>query len=396
MVSFFHIQFEIMKLSLSWNAFDQNISNPDNLRWISSDSGNNFADVFLITNNQQKIGAHRSVLKRGSLYFEEQLEKETKLISVDLVKYEDLVAMLDFMYLGKCEVEVAHLESFLSSAKQLALVGLQQDAAADHDANNKTECDEEPIKIEPEDEKHGDEPILDVDTKTMTEEHETKTFHISQNSGNKRRYRVDQSKHICSVCKKYFAKGAHLRNHMVTHNGERSHSCDQCGKAFLQDAHLKSHMMIHKGSLPYSCHLCERTFRQNPHLKIHIMTHTGEKPYTCEECGKSFARANAFKEHKLNHTGEKPETCPKCSKTFISRQTLRKHLYTHNKLGSKVCPLCGKNISQGGYLRVHMKVHENGKPHKCGQCNKSFVRSFRLRVHEKTHSNAKEEIYKGM
>ena len=83
-----------MKLSLSWNAFDPNISNPDNLRWISSDSGNNFADVFLITNNQQKIGAHRLVLKRGSLYFEEQLEKETKLISVDLVKYEDLVASM--------------------------------------------------------------------------------------------------------------------------------------------------------------------------------------------------------------------------------------------------------------------------------------------------------------
>ena len=382
-----------MKLSLSWNGFDQNISNPDNLKWTSCDSRKNFADVFVTTNNQEKIGAHRSVLKHGSKYFQEKLENQTKLISIDKVKYEDLMAMMDFVYNGKCEVEVGNLERFLASAKELALVGLQQGAAAKD--TNQTEYNEEPVKAEPEeDEKQGDESILNVDTKQS--DHETKTFDTLKNRGHKRQYSVDQSKHICSVCKKYFAKSEHLRKHVITHTGERSHSCDQCGKAFFQDAHLKSHMLIHKGTFPYSCHLCEKSFRQNPHLKIHVMTHTGEKPYTCEECGKSFARTNAFKEHKLIHTGEMTETCPKCFKTFISRQTLNKHLYTHNKLGSKVCTFCGKNISQGGYLRVHMKVHENGKPHKCGQCNKSFVRSFRLRVHENTHNTAKKEVLEGM
>ena len=385
-----------MKLSLSWNGFDQTILNPDNLKWISCDYGKNFADIFVTTNNnQEKIGAHGSVLKHGSKYFQEKLENQSKLIIVGMVKYEDLLAMMDFMYHGKCEVEVAHLERFLASAKDLSLVGLQQNATAAKDKNNKTEYHEESIKSEPEDDNNGgDKSNLDVDTKQS--DLETKTFDKIQeflpNSyidsckrEHKRQYKVDQTKHNCSVCEKYFAKGAHLRNHMVTHSGKRCHNCDQCGKAFFQDAHLKSHMLIHKGALPYPCHLCDRPFRQHSHLKIHIMTHTGEKPYTCEECGKSFARTNAFKEHKLIHTGEMTETCPKCFKTFISRQTLNKHLYTHNKLGSKVCTLCGKNISQGGYLRVHMKVHEYGKSHKCSQCNKSFVRSFRLRIHEKTH-----------
>ena len=384
-------QFEIMKLLLSWNGFDQNISNPDNLKWILCDSSKNFADIsVVITNNQQKIGAHRLVLKHGSKYFQEKLENPTELISVDMVKHDDLMAMMDFMYFGKCEVEVGHLERFLASAKELALVGLEQDAAAKD--TNQTEYDEEPVKAEPEeDEKQGDGLISNVDTEQS--DHETKkTIDKFKKPHQKRQYSVDQSKHICSVCKKYFAKSEHLRNHMITHTGERSHNCDQCGKAFFQDAHLKSHMLIHKGTLPYSCNLCKKSFRQNPHLKIHIMTHTGEKPYTCEECGKCFARKNAFKEHKLSHTGERPETCPKCSKTFISRQSLKKHLYTHNKLGSKVCTLCGKNISQGGYLRVHMKVHEHGKSHKCSQCNKSFVRSFRLKIHEKTHGSAKQEI----
>ena len=138
-----------MKLSLSWNGFDQNISNPDDLKWISSDSGENLPDVFLITKNQQKIGAHRSVLRHGSKYFQDHVEK---FISIDtMVRYEDLVTMLDFMYTGKCEVEVANLERFLASAKQLALVGLKQDTpeAAD-DINDKTEFNEEPIKSEPE------------------------------------------------------------------------------------------------------------------------------------------------------------------------------------------------------------------------------------------------------
>ena len=394
-----NVQFEIMKLLLSWKGFDQKVSNPADLKWLSCDSGENYSDVFLMTNNAEKIGAHRSVLKCGSKYFQEKLANPAEVISVAMVNHVDLMAMMDFMYSGKCEVEVGNLERFLDSAKEMALVGLQQGAEA-KDTNKQNEY-EHPIKSEPEDEKLGDESASDVNKENSDQKQCRQGFAKNLFIGNnmstkktlpKRRYSVDQSKHTCSVCKKYFAKSAHLRNHMVTHSGERSHKCDQCEKAFFQESHLKSHMMIHKGTLPYSCHLCGRTFRQNSHLKIHIMTHTGEKPFTCEECGKSFARKNAFKEHKLIHTGEKPETCQKCSKTFISKQTLRKHLYTHDKLDSKVCPLCGKNISQGGYLRVHMKVHENGKAHKCIQCSKSFVRSFRLRIHEKTHGNANEQI----
>ena len=378
-----------MKLWLSWNGFEQALSNPDNLQWTKYDNSDCTSDV-VVTNNNEKIATHRTVLGYGSKYFLGQLEDRRELISVkDEVMFEDLVAMMDFMYTGRCEVEVNHLERFLASAKYLALVGLQPDLATSACDRATKSIKSETVQVDldgaPDSETHHAKPELQESLRDSFIDDET----VVRKPDFKRIYKVDLSKHICEVCKKYFAKGEHLRNHLATHNGERNHKCEKCGKNFSQDSHLRRHLMIHQDLRPYSCHLCEKKFIQGSQLKIHLLRHTGEKPHSCEECGKSYVRLSDFKEHKLVHTGEKPEVCPTCSKTFFSRLSLKKHILTHNKLGKKVCTFCGKSISQGGYFRVHMKIHENGKPHKCSHCDKSFVRSFGLKAHEETHNSSR-------
>lgn len=40
------------------------------------------------------------------------------------VKYEDLIAIIDFMYHGEVNVEQEHLSSFLHTAEMLAVQGL--------------------------------------------------------------------------------------------------------------------------------------------------------------------------------------------------------------------------------------------------------------------------------
>ena len=83
-----------MKLWLSWNGFEQALSNPDNLQWTKYDSSDCTSDV-VVTNNNEKIATHRSVLGYGSKYFLGQLEDQKELISVkDEVMFEDLVAMM--------------------------------------------------------------------------------------------------------------------------------------------------------------------------------------------------------------------------------------------------------------------------------------------------------------
>ena len=59
-----------------------------------------------------------------------------------------------------------------------------------------------------------------------------------------------------------------------------------------------------KTILPFKCQYCGADFKLNSHLKQHMITHTGEKPFNCKECGASFKQGKQLKKHKLKHNGE--------------------------------------------------------------------------------------------
>ena len=53
-------------------------------------------------------------------------------------------------------------------------------------------------------------------------------------------------------------------------------------------------------------------------LKNHTLTHTGEKAHLCDVCGKRFARRHQLKTHERLHTGEKPYICSGCGRGFTT------------------------------------------------------------------------------
>ena len=55
------------------------------------------------------------------------------------------------------------------------------------------------------------------------------------------------------MCEKRFTNSGHLRNHKMTHTGDKPHKCDICEKGFAANNDLQSHRRIHTGDMPYKC-----------------------------------------------------------------------------------------------------------------------------------------------
>jgi len=112
------------KFCLRWNEFENNISKAfGELR-----SDKDFFDVTLACDDNQ-IQAHKVILSACSPLFRSLFKKnhhQHPLIFLRGVKYEDIFAVLDFMYHGEVNVAQESLNSFLAVAEDLQIKGLTQ------------------------------------------------------------------------------------------------------------------------------------------------------------------------------------------------------------------------------------------------------------------------------
>ena len=103
------------KLCLQWNVFRKNVTSAfGRLR-----EDNDFFDVTLVSEDGKQVEAHRIVLASSSPFFMELLrnhKRASPLIFIKGVKYEDLVAIVDFLYVGAANVFQENLDSFLAIA----------------------------------------------------------------------------------------------------------------------------------------------------------------------------------------------------------------------------------------------------------------------------------------
>ena len=111
------------KLCLKWNDFQENVNSAfGGLR-----GSGDFSDVTLACEDGQQIEVHKLVLASSSPFFWELLKRNKHphpLIYMRGVKFEDLLAIADFLYLGEANVLQDNLDTFLALAGELKLKGL--------------------------------------------------------------------------------------------------------------------------------------------------------------------------------------------------------------------------------------------------------------------------------
>lgn len=113
------------KFCLKWNEFESNMSTA--FRELREDK--DLFDVTLACEGKQ-VEAHKVILSACSPFFRSVLKRNPHthpLLYLKGIEYEDVLAVLDFMYHGEVKVAQDDLNSFLAVGKELQVKGLTQD-----------------------------------------------------------------------------------------------------------------------------------------------------------------------------------------------------------------------------------------------------------------------------
>lgn len=117
------------QFSLRWNNYINHIT----YAFESLRSHEDLVDVTLCCEGR-KIRAHKILLSACSTYFKDVFKEnpcQHPVIIFKNVKYEDLLAIIEFMYQGEVNVQQESLSSFLNTAEMLAVQGLTDTANPD-------------------------------------------------------------------------------------------------------------------------------------------------------------------------------------------------------------------------------------------------------------------------
>ena len=251
------------KFCLKWNDFQQNIlSSYQDLR-----NEVEFSDVTLVCEEDHNIEAHKIVLTACSPFFSGVLKRNKHphpMIYMKGTKAKDLMAIVDFIYLGEANIYQEDLDGFLALAEELQLKGLA------NSENNPLDVFENSIQIEPEQydnicvapkisslrkqhtkvmKKDDNEftSIVQVDNRKFLVPDKANTEELQAQIGTMMD-KINDGDYSwkCKVCGK-MTKGSptQMRRHVETHLEGVAHTCNQCGKVSRSSQALSMHVHIY-------------------------------------------------------------------------------------------------------------------------------------------------------
>ena len=242
------------KLCLQWNDFQENIKSAiGNLR-----EDKDLQDVTLVSEDGQQVEAHKVVLASSSPFFQKLLGRNKHihpLIYMRGVKFEDLLAIVDFLYCGEANVFQENLDSFLAIAEELQLKGLM----------GKSDERVEDLKYE------GKAPEFYAGTKLQKASSNRET-------SSKKIIRTDDNTAVAIPGS--FSGDVNQLEEMVKSMMEKSENkyanghckadrCKVCRKEGMGSA-IKDHIEAnHIVGIDLPCNLCEKNFRTRNALRRH-------------------------------------------------------------------------------------------------------------------------------
>lgn len=143
----------------------------------------------------------------------------------------------------------------------------------------------------------------------------------------------------CPYCDETFKKYREKKTHLISVHGFffEEFKCDLCPKVFTLKGKLDVHKkQVHFQIKNHTCEECDLKFYQKSDLKDHMLTHTGERKYQCDICKKCFSQKKYVRFHLKVHD-RSDVFCRFCKRKFSHSFRLRIHMKRkHPKHKSKV------------------------------------------------------------
>lgn len=206
-------------------------------------------------------------------------------------------------------------------------------------------------------------------------------------------------------CERTFAKPAKLKEHRLSHTGERPHQCSQCEASYFRLSHLQRHLNSHKDPKhkPFEC--LHDTDGQG-----HPPGQGSDSQSHSRSCGKRFWTLEKLRRHEKVHEDSGADlelkskiriyACPYCPSTFHKHIQLRSHALTNHQDSIVSESRASTPTRQGGRKRAHSiaddcpspiveGVEIRFRPFKCEfeGCGWGFETAQRLRVHKRVHES---------